>query len=74
MLQRPSATCRMLTSASLLLGKYIGQVALTTTDIPNILYHCGTAVYRQTERERQNSHIQRQWRMTETSVALMKLL
>jgi len=43
MVQRSSATRRMVTSASLLWGKYIGYVTLTTTDKPNTLYNCSTA-------------------------------
>jgi len=43
------------------------------TDKPNILYKYGTR-FKDRQREREKSHIQRQWRMTETYVALMKLL
>ena len=47
----------MLTSASRLLGKYIGYVALAATDKPNILYKYGTRFKdRQTEREREVSY------------------
>jgi hypothetical protein len=64
----PSVTRLMLTSASLLLGKHIGYVALTTIDRLYILYKYGTRF-----KDRENYLIKRQWRMTGKYVALVKI-